>query len=191
MSQHNITKQIIRGALAGIAGAGAMQWFRVFWLMLVGKNPRHGIFGFDREADVTSVQMLSTALLDRRVPADEAERIALALHYAYGCAAGVFYVLVANRSSAVRTGQGTAFGTLLWLLGDELPISISGISNPLKKSPASHASAFAVHLLFGAVLESIAFGTCAKSFPFQRRQVMKSTSRPASVAQIKAGEYPA
>ncbi len=143
------------GALAGLAGAAAMHGFRALWNSLVGESTRNGIFGLDREADINSVRMLRGILRDTAISDAKAENVALKLHYAYGCSAGIFYALCGNRVALLRVGSGTAFGSVLWLVGDELPISIVGVSNPRTKSLASHGSALAVHLLFGAVVESV------------------------------------
>jgi hypothetical protein len=144
-------RKIAVGAVAGLAGAQAMQWFRARW------NAAHavesGVFGLDREADVKSVQKLSRMCCGRDIEEDRAERIALAFHYLYGAAAGSVYAVLADRVPRVRTGFGTVFGAVIWLFGDEIPIAALRVSDPRKKTAASHASALAVHLLFGAVTE--------------------------------------
>ncbi len=131
-----------------------MRGFRALWDSLVGESTRNGIFGLDREADINSVRMLYGAWGDQNISDAKAENVALGLHYAYGCWAGIFYVLCGDRVPLVRLGSGTAFGSVLWLVGDELPISVFGFSDPRSRSLASHGSALAVHLLFGAVVES-------------------------------------
>ncbi len=55
----------------------------------------------------------------------------------------------------IRAGYGTAYGTAVFVVGDEIAITAAGLSNPLKKPIESHASAFIAHLIFGAVLEGV------------------------------------
>jgi hypothetical protein len=129
-----------------LSGAAAMHVFRAVWESAVSRDKRHTIFGFDREADVNATR-LGYRLFSKQVPAEEqAGRIGLALHYAYGSILGILYRITWSdgRSDA-------ALGALLWLCADEIPIAVSGISDPFAKSAASHTSAFAAHLIFVGV----------------------------------------
>lgn len=132
-----------------------MQRFRVAWNRHHAATPRDGVFGLDREADLKSANIITNLFIGRTVSERSAERLALVLHYAYGAAAGVGYVLWIEASPAARTSYGTLFGTVLWLLGDELPIALSGLSNPFARSHRSHLSALVAHLIFGSVTESV------------------------------------
>ena len=132
-----------------------MHTFRLLWEFAANKRPGHAILGFDREADVNSARLLAWVFLRRTVSEAGARRTGLALHYAYGAMIGAFYAALSSRVPQIRSGQGVAFGALLWLIGDEIPVSVSGISNPFQKMAASHAGALAAHLLFGAAVESI------------------------------------
>lgn len=146
-------RNLAAGALAGIGGALAMHAFRRCWESLLRDESKHGIFGFDREADANSAQLLATTLLRRTIPESDAETTGLVLHYAYGAAIGGSYALLSCRFPEIRRGFGTAFGNSLWLIADELPIAVLRISNPLHKSVASHVAACGAHLLFGVVVE--------------------------------------
>jgi hypothetical protein len=154
-----LTSKIMQGALAGTAGAMAMHAFRLCWESATGHKPEHGIFGFDREADINSAQLLAKLLLRRNVSESAAERIGISLHYCYGAVVGASYSCIALRTPQARKGFGTAFGMVRWLAGDELPIAILGISDPRSKTAASHAAALAAHLLFGTVVEGVVRAT--------------------------------
>ena len=132
-----------------------MHGFRLLWESATDKKPEYGIFGFDREADVNSARLVSAVFLRQRLTDSQAERLGLALHYAYGGAIGASYAALSSRLPQGRSTSGLAFGVVLWLLGDELPVSLSGVSNPFRKTAASHAGALACHLLFSAVVERI------------------------------------
>ena len=130
-----------------------MQQFRSRWNRRYAATPNDGVFGLDEEADLKSANYLTNLILGRTLPKQDAEQLALLLHYVYGALAGAGYAAYAANSPLRRAGYGTLFGTALWILGDELPISISGLSDPFARSTRSHASAFAAHLLFGASTE--------------------------------------
>lgn len=141
------------GAVAGLVGAYAMQQFRTAWNMHYAASPRDGVYGLDEEADLKSANVLTNFFIRRTLPEKDALRLALLLHYGYGAFAGAGYAISAPKWPPLKAGYGTLFGTGVWLLGDELPISLSGLSNPFARSIRSHASAFAAHLLFGAAAE--------------------------------------
>lgn len=130
-----------------------MQQFRSAWNRHYAATPQDGVFGLDKEADLKSADILTNFAIGRTLPAKSAEQLALVLHYVYGALAGAAYAVAAERSSLSRAGYGTLFGTAVWLFGDELPITLSGLSNPFARTVRSHGSAFAAHLLFGAATE--------------------------------------
>ncbi|MGA8030586.1 MAG: hypothetical protein WB992_25865 [Bryobacteraceae bacterium] len=80
------------------------------------------------------------------------------LHYGYGAMIGILYTDFSCRMPQTRARFGMLFGALLWLIADEIPVSLSGVSNPLQQNAASHAGALAAHLLFGTTVERIMRG---------------------------------
>jgi hypothetical protein len=139
------------GIAAGLTGAAAMHAFRLLWEPAVAHNHRHTIFGFDREADINGAQRAYRLFSRRRLAEPAASQLGIVMHYALGATFGIFYAL-----SPVPSLSGPTLGALLWLCADEIPISLSGISDPRAKSLRSHAGALASHLLFGiAVNQSL------------------------------------
>ncbi|MDQ2712418.1 MAG: DUF1440 domain-containing protein [Acidobacteriota bacterium] len=141
------------GAISGLAGAYAMQRFRSVWNAKL--SAADGVFGLDDEADLNSVRRLLPDTYGRTLTREQALRIALLLHYGYGAMAGAGYGIAARKFPSLRAGHGTAFGITLWAIGDELAMSVSGLSDPRRKSSLSHASALFAHLLFGTTVEVI------------------------------------
>src|SRR5438067_2989479 len=127
-----------RGLLAGLVGSAAMHIFRLGWEAVINCDPRKGIFGFDREADV---YLIYRCISRERPPELRAGRTGLALHYVYGASLGALYALIKPRVRWIARSSGVAPGALLWIGADELPISLTGISDPFRRSIASHASA--------------------------------------------------
>lgn len=146
--------RLTREALAGLVGSFGMHAFRILW-ETCAPEPEDGIFGFDREADINSAQLVSRFVSGRRMNESSASKLGLLLHYLYGPAIVVMYARTAARFSSSQKGKGLPFGVALWALGDELPISLLGISDPKRKSPASHVSAVLAHVIFGTVVVHI------------------------------------
>jgi len=135
------------GITAGLAGSAAMHGFRLVWEAAVAHDSRHTIFGFDREADANGARRAYGFFSDDVLPEHVARRWGIAMHYGLGATFGIFYAL----SCAARL-SGSTLGALFWLGADEIPVSLSGISDPSAKSIASHAGALASHLLFGVTV---------------------------------------
>jgi hypothetical protein len=142
------------GIVGGLAGAWVMQQFRIRWDARSGATEQSGIFGFDKEADLNSVDELCSALSLAPLSEADALRAALVLHYGYGAAAGALYTMWKPDHWTKWRPAGVLFGAVLWLIGDEAAITVSGLSDPRSKSPAAHWSALAVHLLFGVTVDS-------------------------------------
>lgn len=129
-----------------------MHLFRRVWEAVIEGRRQYGIFGFDREADIRSARLLNAIARRDPLPDREAETLGLALHYLYGAALGICFGVLSRRVPRLSSACGLPFGTAVWLFGDEFAITAAGISNPLRRPPASHVSALAAHLLFGAVV---------------------------------------
>jgi uncharacterized membrane protein YagU involved in acid resistance len=84
----------------------------------------------------------------------EAERIGAAMHYAFSVAAGCAYAAGARRFPSLRAGAGTLFGAVLWLVGDELAVTLAGLEDARRTPLQSHASALAAHLLYGLAVDA-------------------------------------
>ena len=164
MNMTELQKKLVWGAFAGLAGAAAMKGSLYLWHSATDNEPRHGAFGLDDEADIESAQMLSLRIAKRKIRNSTAKAVGVALHYGFGAATGAAYQVAADRRPEIRLGRGTAFGGVLWLVGDELAITLARISQPQNRSLGSHAAALGVHLLFGSILD---FAQPGKSRPKQ------------------------
>ena len=150
------------GLLAGLVGSAAVHIFRLGWEAVINRDPRKGIFGFDNEADVNSIYLIYRCISLDRPPKPRAARIGLALHYVYGASLGALYALTKPRVRGIAQSSGVAPGALLWIGADELPISLTGISDPFRRSIASHASALIAHVVFAVTVDQMVRGSAAK-----------------------------
>lgn len=123
-----------------------MHGFRLLWETVITRNPHNTIFGFDHEADVNAARLISRLSSTANLTEDQARQLGVFMHYALGATLGIVYKLTWHPHDS-----GAVFGVLLWLCADEIPMGVSGISDPFKKSTASHAGALAAHLVFGCV----------------------------------------
>lgn len=146
-------KSVLYGTVSGLAGALVMHGFRIGWEKRASASPQSDIFGFDRESDINSVDSLCSALSLAPVPEADALKAALVLHYSFSAMAGVAYEFACQRLPQSSAGFGTLFGSTLWLLADEIAISVARLSDPVEKLPAAHLSALCAHLLFGGSVE--------------------------------------
>jgi uncharacterized membrane protein YagU involved in acid resistance len=134
------------GALAGLTGSTVMHGFRLAWELRAARDNRDTIFGFDRETDINAARLIYRCFSNAFLPDREAARLGIAMHYGFGCILGIVYV-------PMRCPNGGLFGALVWILTDEIPITVLNLSDPWRKSPASHASALVAHLLFGITVQ--------------------------------------
>lgn len=151
----HMPKTLFIGAIAGLSGACAMQVFRSAWNRYYADAPEHGVFGLDEEADLKSIDFLTVLAVNRVLPEQRSKQVALGLHYLYGLLAAIGYTAAVERFPLARYGRGTLFGSALWIFGDELPVTLTRLSDPFTRSIRSHASALVAHLLFGAVTELV------------------------------------
>lgn len=141
------------GFVGGLAGAWVMQQFRRRWDARPSATPDSGIFGFDQEADINSVDAVCSALSLAPLCERDALKAALVLHYAYGALAGSAYAICRPSFLDDWRSAGLVFGFLLWLAGDEAAMAVTGLSDPRSKSAASHGSAVFAHLLYGVTVD--------------------------------------
>lgn len=148
-----ILKQVAGGATAGIVAAFAMQQFVTLWHSTKGRKLQDGAFGLDREADINAAQGLWQFLFGKNLTEGEAITVARVMHYGYSAAASTGYTALVRRNPIFQAGFGTLYGAVLWLIGDEIAITLMRLSDPRSKTKASHSIAFAAHLVFGSVTE--------------------------------------
>jgi putative membrane protein len=67
---------------------------------------------------------------------------------------GVVYTVTAEYFPKVTTGAGLPYGTLLFLLADEVAVPALNLSPPPTETPAAnHLEHWAAHLVYGSSLE--------------------------------------
>jgi uncharacterized membrane protein YagU involved in acid resistance len=82
--------------------------------------------------------------------------IGSAVHYGFGAATGIFYVVASDRVPGLRRCFGTLYGSLVWAIADEGVMSALGLSRGPRELPMGvHAYALCGHWIYGATLEGV------------------------------------
>lgn len=96
---------------------------------------------------------VSDDVLRLDLPEEKKGKLAMGIHYGFGAAAGALFGALAPRAPFLSAGLGTVYGTLFWLLGDEIGMPVMGISKPSQDYPwQTHARAWAAHVGYGAAV---------------------------------------
>ena len=78
------------------------------------------------------------------------------VHYAFGATMGAVYGGLSAVLPETSLGFGTAFGTALFAVADEIAVPALGLSKPPTETPASsHVMALASHLVWGSTTEAV------------------------------------
>lgn len=107
--------------------------------------------GAEEDATVTLGRVLYREIRGREPGPETAEVLGSLVHYGYGALMGGIYGAVrADRHHPDLEG-GLAWGTVLWLLGDELVVPLLGLSEgPAERPIREHTRELAGHLVYGA-----------------------------------------
>lgn len=140
-------KRIWLGALGGALGGLVMKVF----VECFDRNS----FGLSARTDARTAHEIWRRVGGGSLNERDAERIGAALHYVFSIAAGAAYAATGSSLRLVRAGHGTAFGAVLWLIGDELAVTLAGLEDPGQTAAFSHLSALAAHIAYGMVVESL------------------------------------
>jgi uncharacterized membrane protein YagU involved in acid resistance len=77
------------------------------------------------------------------------------VHYGYGALWGAGYALALRALGRSPLMAGLAFGTVLWLLSDELAVPLLGFSRAPARYPVStHAKGLAAHVVYGVATDA-------------------------------------
>jgi uncharacterized membrane protein YagU involved in acid resistance len=77
-----------------------------------------------------------------------------AVHLAFGATVGAIYGAAAELEPRVTAGEGTLFGTAVFLAADEIALPLTGLAQPPLQTPLRrHAYALVSHFAFGAATE--------------------------------------
>ena len=161
-------KHPVRGVLAGVAGGLVAAWAMNVWSEGPGasltkqletpEEQQQSVAQSDGEdATMKAADALNvSATGGQHLTHDERAADGPKVHYAFAALMGGLYGGLAEYSTLVRSGFGTAYGSALFTGGDLLAVPALHFSKPLSAyPPASYASPFVSHLIYGATTELV------------------------------------
>ncbi|MGI8890805.1 MAG: DUF1440 domain-containing protein [Chthoniobacterales bacterium] len=154
---------LLKGALAGIAGgllaSFLMEQFQAAWSAAAAALPSTEKKRGGRKPDPATVKaanLIAEKVTGRKVPADYKPIAGEAVHYGMGAVSAAVYGALAEVVPIVTVGEGTGFGTGVWLLADEVAVPAAGLSKSPKEIPITiHLYALVSHLVYGWITETV------------------------------------
>jgi putative membrane protein len=139
------------GLAAGIVASFAMDRFQALASSLADSDDDDESEPATQQAADAVVRTTTGQLLAQ----DNKPAAGQAVHYAIGAGLGLGYALLARRQPAATAGFGTAFGTVVAMVLDDVAVPATGLGPAPWKTPATtHFYSLASHLVFGAVTEA-------------------------------------
>ncbi len=145
-------KSIGAGLLGGLAGAFAMNQFGALVKAVSSSEDKSSSKGSGDDATVKAAKAISEAVFQHQLRDNEKQWAGPAVHYSTGAIAGIIYGAATQSIPAASWGAGMAYGTAVWLVGDEVAVPALGFSGPPSETPLSgHVTALASHWVYGVV----------------------------------------
>lgn len=164
------TKNIVLGMIGGAVGTLAMDYAskRLEPLLGGGDDDSQNGSGSSRQHPLDDIAVAgqhhrddesSTAALGRmaygavaghRPDKETKSSLSGGVHWAYGVLQGGVYGALRGDADAPDWEGGIAFGTGLWLLGDEVVVPMLGLQDgPTAYAPETHLNRALIHLVYG------------------------------------------
>ncbi len=157
----DLTKGLVAGAAAGLLASFMMEQFQALWSS-VGKSfqdPKEKTKRRQKPTTVKAADAVAEKIVGTKVPRKHQQLAGEAMHYAMGTGSAALYGVVAEVFPPATVGEGTAFGTAVWLAADEGALPALGLTKSPAQIPVStHVYALASHLVYGFVVEVVRRG---------------------------------
>jgi putative membrane protein len=112
--------------------------------------------GEEDAATLKAASAISEGVFDYSLSKDEKKVAGVAAHYAMGATSGAIYGAMAEFTPRVSAGAGIPFGTVVWLVADEMLLPALGLSKPPTEYPISkHAYGLAAHFVYGLTTDVV------------------------------------
>jgi hypothetical protein len=147
---------LTEGLVAGLAGALAQDLFFAITKKLAPAPPDDVFSAPELEQQSeTATQTVARRIVEGLAQRGPVRHEALAgdlVHYAYGCAWGGLYGIVAGSSRSLRSlGGGALFGIAVWCISDSVVLPAFRLSAWPQEYPVkNHAYAILAHVVYGA-----------------------------------------
>lgn len=137
-----------------MAASWIMPQFQIRLAHALGYSSPHQ--GQEEDATVKTAQKISVAALGHQLTAAQKKAAGHLVHYAYGTGIGAVYGGLAHKYEAANSGFGTAFGSAVWAMGEEIAVPMLGLAKKPTEIPVSQQfQSLAAHVVYGVVLEAV------------------------------------
>jgi Protein of unknown function (DUF1440) len=158
--KRSLSRNLVAGGIAGLAGAFAMSGFTRLWDALISKadDPSKHLPYSQQEWDATTRIAEAAARRLRRHRLNHREKCtgACVVHYMVGATTGIAYALLGRRFPQVRRSSGVLFGIALWLLADELIMPTMRATRKLRDySVLAQANALGEHIAYAVTADAL------------------------------------
>lgn len=110
--------------------------------------------GGEDDATVKTAQLISRRLFHHELTPNEKKIAGPVVHYGYGSLAGAMYGALTELWPLAGAGFGMLWGTMMWLLGDEIAVPALRLGPPPTHVPVrAHADYLGAHLAYGIALD--------------------------------------
>ena len=172
LSAGDVCKGMIAGAIGGLIASWAMNQVHGIAGTMAKLAPEDGGDGAaqgssssqpeqsenepQEPATVATATAVTRRVLHTELSDQQKQAAGPLVHYGYGTAMGALYGGLCEAAPAVGSGAGIPYGTVLWLIGDEVAVPMLGFSAPPTQMPlTTHADALAAHAIYGVATDVV------------------------------------
>jgi hypothetical protein len=110
----------------------------------------------DEPATARVAEKVYSAVRHAELPEEKKDQAGQLVHYGFGTLMGMSFGALATVLPKRPIARGLLFGSLVWLLADEIGVPASKLSPPpWKVNGATHAYGWISHLVYGAALSGL------------------------------------
>lgn len=161
---------MVSGLVGGLVASWTMTQFQALWSKVAADYHSDSSGGHhdardwqergeDANATELAAQAVATRTIHRPLTKQELKVAAPAVHYGFGAAMGALYGALSEFAPETRALEGAAFGSAVWIGGDEIAVPWLGLSKSADEYPLElHAQAFTAHLVYGVTTEFVRRG---------------------------------
>ena len=153
----DIMKGLVAGVAGGILASFLMEQFQAAWAAAADamSSTRKG-GGQADPATVKAANVIAEKITGHKIPRGYKPMAGEVVHYGMGASSAAAYGVLAEVAPVVTIGDGTAFGTGVWLVADEVAVPAAGLSRPVREIPlTTHVYALVSHLVYGWITETV------------------------------------
>ena len=171
-----MAKHLVRGVLAGVAGGLVASWVMNEFMAGPGAKLQQAVQTDEEkrqaeaqareqeasgEPKIDATMKAADAIVNavtggRHLSLEEKQKDGPIVHYAFGALMGGVYGGLAEYCPIVRSGFGTAFGSVLFTGADLMAVPAFGLSGSSAGAPLSSlANPFAAHAVYGVTTELV------------------------------------